>query len=445
MKSLLLFLLLLPVFVSGQVIETIAGNGVAGYSGDGGAAIFAKFNWPNTVKFDRFGNMYISDWRNNVIRKINTTGIITTVAGNGYGAGIIGVGGYTGDGGSATDAELNGPVDIAFDADGNMYFNDQGSVIRKISNSGIISTIAGTGVNGYNGDGIPATAAELNSDVGIVFDNAGNLYFSDESSHRVRKINALGIISTVAGTGTAGYNVDNIAATVAQLSSPCFLAIDSVGNLYITEHGNHRVRRVDNIGIITTVAGNGVPGNSGDGGPATAANISAPEAIVFDVLGNFYISDGISCTIRKVTPSGIITTILGNDTCGYKGDGGSATNAEINIEALCTAVDPFGDLYIADYENSRIRRVVYDETEVNTINKTANSITIYPNPALTEVTIKSTTAIESVEVVNMMGQVVTSPRPSPKEREVLLDVRSLPAGVYFVKVNGVYGGRFVKE
>jgi len=205
------------------------------------------------------------------------------------------------------------------------------------------------------------------------------------------------------------------------------------------------VRKVDGSGIITTVAGNGVASDTGDGGQATAASIYAPEAIVFDASGNFYISNGISCTIRKVNTSGIITTVAGNDTCGYSGDGGLATDAEINIEALCTAIDGSSNLYIADYENNRIRRVTYNAEGVNSANNTPEKITIYPNPAHDEVTIKATDKIESIEILNLIGQQVASPQPSAKEREMLLSVSYMPNGVYFVKVNGVYGGKFVKE
>jgi trimeric autotransporter adhesin len=321
MKTVLLIFLLIPEFLNAQIITTIAGTGTTGYSGDGGSAA-TEFNLPGSVRFDHTGNMYIADWVNNVIRKINTSGIITTVAGNGYGAGMPGVGGYTGDGGQATAAEFDGPSDVAFDMAGNMYIADQSnSAIRKVNTSGIITTIARTGSSGYNGDGIAATSAELNQPIGIAFDNAGNLYIGDESNNRVCKINTTGIITTVAGTGTAGYNADGIPATAAELNAPCWVAISSTGDLYIPELQNHRVRKVDSSGIITTVAGNGMPGVSGDGLPATSANIGGSVVVEFDALGNFYISNAAaaSCSIRKVNTTGIISTVAGNDTCGYGG------------------------------------------------------------------------------------------------------------------------------
>ena len=454
MKSLFLFLLLLPVFASGQVIETIAGNGTTGYSGDGGQATDAELNTPNYVKFDQFGNMYVSDQLNNVVRKINRSGIITTVVGNGYGAGILGMGGYSGDGGPATDAELFQTGDIVFDAIGNMYVSDNGNqVIREINTSGIITTIAGGGISGL-GDGGAATAAQLNDPFGLVFDNIGNLYFSDRSNHRVRKINTLGIIATIAGNGIAGNTGDGFPATDAQISAPSWLAISPSGELYIPDWESHCIRKINSAGIITTVAGNGTSTISGDGGPATAAGLSACDAITFDNFGNYFISNVTHCLIRKVDASGIITTVIGDDTCGYSGDGGLATNARISSYNVCSATDADGNLYFADGYNNRVRMDTYHPVGVNEVNRIANNISIYPNPAQNEVTIKSTIAIESVEVVNMMGQVVASPfgkgsGQAASSKEVLLDIRSLPAGVYFVKVSGPDGyrdgGRFLKE
>ena len=268
------------------------------------------------------------------------------------------------------------------------------------------------------------------------------------------------VIETIAGNGVAGYSGDGGAAILCELDNPDYLVFDHATNIYIADEHNHVVRKVNTSGIITTIAGNGFGaglsdgGYSGDNGPATAAMLSRPSTVGIDRAGNIYITEFGNNTIRKVTPSGIISTIAGTGIAGYSGDNGPATAAQFNTDVNCSAIDAYGNLYIADPNNNRIRRIVFDETAVNNVYKQANKISIYPNPAQNEVTIKSTTAIASVEVVNMMGQVVVAPfgkasGQAASSKEVLLDIRSLPAGVYFVKVNGPDGyrdgGRFLKE
>ena len=435
MRKVLLLLLLLPVVVSGQVIETIAGSSVIGYSGDGGPLADALFSRPDKAIFDHSGNLYIVEENNYVVRKVSTSGIITTIAGNG-------THGYSGDRGQATNAQLHQPTDIIFDKKGNLFISEFGA-IRKVTTTGIISTIAGTGVNGYSGDGGPATNAQMYDPLGLVFDKNGNLFFSDEGSHCIRKIDTFGTITTIAGNGTNGFSADGTPATAALLHIVGYMTISPAGELYLSCY-DQRVRKIDASGIITTVAGTGANSYTGDGGQATNATLMEPIAVMFDAAGNLYISDDMAYVIRKVTPDGIITTIAGNGTGGFSGDGGPATSAELGFSLNCSAIDAYGNLYIGDPNNNRIRRIVYDEAAVNNINKTANNITIYPNPAANELTVKSTGEIAAVEVVNMMGQVVVAARGS-KQKEVVLNIRALPAGVYFVKVNGVYGGRFVKE
>ncbi len=443
----LLVFVLLPWVGWGQVITTIAGNGTIGYSGDKGPSILAEFNRPSVLRFDRLGNMYIADWVNNVIRKINTLDIVTTVVGNGYGAGTS-TGGYTGDGGPATAAELFGPGDIAFDKVGNMYVADNGNAaIRKVDTAGIITTIAGTGMFGYNGDNIPATSAQLSFPLGLVFDSLGNLYFSDEGNRRVRKINSMGIITTIAGNGTGGNGGDGGPATTAQLRQPCFLAISPAGDIYIPDWANHTVRKVNSAGIITTVAGNAAAATYGDGGPATAANISGCSAVIFDAAGNYIISNVISCAIRKVNTLGIITTIIGTDSCGFSGDGGPATAAQIQSDAVCSAVDAAGNLYLTDERNNRIRKVSYHNIDVKEVNNVASNISLYPNPAITEITITAPNKIKEVSVWNMVGQKECTKECNTLKTE--LNISGLPAGVYFVRVvdedGGVVVRRVVKE
>ena len=240
------------------IINTIAGNGTEGYIGDGGAAIAAELYYPYGVAVDGNGNVYIADEYNNRIRKVSAAGIITTVAGNG-------TAGYSGDGDTATLAELNHPVGVAVDGSGNVYVVDgQNQCIRKVSVTGIITTIAGNGTSGYSGDGGPATAAELWYPIAVAVDVSDNVYIADYGSNRIRKVSAAGIITTIAGNGTAGYSGDGGAATSAELYNPVGVAVDGSGNVYESEVNNNRIRKVSAAGIITTIAGNGTAGFGGD-------------------------------------------------------------------------------------------------------------------------------------------------------------------------------------
>ena len=277
------------------------------------------------------------------IAKQSQAQIITTVAGNG-------IYGYSGDGGQATAAQLDFPFGVACDVFGNLYIADSyNAAIRKVSTLGIINTIAGNGISGFSGDGGQATAAELNSIFGIYVDVIGNLYIADGGNNRIRKVNTLGIITTVVGNGTNGYSGDGGQATAAELNYPNGLTIDILGNIYIVDNSNNCIRKISTSGIITTVAGNGTAGFSGDGGQATAAELNLYSgAIAVDVVGNLFLADGANERIRKVNTAGIITTIAGNGTQGYNGDNGQATNAQLDYPwALCT--DASGNLYIADH------------------------------------------------------------------------------------------------
>jgi len=334
-----------------QIITTIAGNGTNAYSGDGGQATAAKISSPTQLKFDAAGNLYFADEINNVIRKINTAGIISTVAGNG----MIGFGG---DGGQATNAQLSSPQAIAFDAADNLYISDESNArVRKVNTAGIITTIAGGGTNGL-GDGGPATAATINP-LGITFDAAGNLYIADFNNSRIRKVNTAGIISTVAGTGAFAFNGDGGQATAAALKYPGDVLFDAVGNLLISDTYNQRIRKVNTAGIITTIAGNGTAGYSGNGVQATTAKLNQPMGMAFDAAGNLYIADSFNSRIRKVNSAGTITTVAGTSTYGYSGDGGQATAAKL-YNTTGVAVDISScNLYIADFDNYRIRRVSF--------------------------------------------------------------------------------------
>jgi len=350
-------------------ISTFAGNAKIGYSGDGGSAISAELWAPSGVAVDASGNLYIADLGDNVVRKVTaSTGMITTVAGDSTYMGADTHGGYSGDGGPAVSAELNGPVSVALDPSGNLYISDGGNnVVRKVAAStGIITTVAGHfSLGGYSGDGGPAVKAQLNNPYGIAADISGNLYIADTRNNVVRKVSAsTGIITTVAGNGynaginSGGFGGDNGPATSAELSYPEGVALDASGNVYIADTLNIRVRKVDaSTGVITTAAGNGVQGSSGDNGAATSAEFDHLMGVSADASGNLYIADTGNMRVRKVNVStGKISAMAGSGTQGYAGDGGPAGSAKLN-NPWSTVLDASGNLYVADYANAVVRKV----------------------------------------------------------------------------------------
>jgi hypothetical protein len=353
---------LVPIVCVAQpyTITTIAGvgNGSSSPNGDGGPALKAVLS-PIGVALDIPGNLYIADDDNSnvsLVRKIGLDGVISTVAG----VTSLGVG-YSGDGGPAVSAQLNGPYGIAVDAGGNLFIADRGNgVIRMISMSGTITTVAGGGLPSPPGvgDGGPATSAKLGSPEGLTVDSDGNLYIADTMNNRVRRVTPDGTITTVAGTGLTLRSFgavlgDGGLATQAVVDSPSAVVVDPDGNLYIADRGNSRIRKVSTDGIITIVAGTGVPGYSGDGGPATSAMLYYPWGLGIDGSGTIYISDTYNSRIRIITPDGNINTIAGNGNQGADGDGGPALSATL-IQPYGIAIGAGGAIYIADYYRIRV-------------------------------------------------------------------------------------------
>ena len=352
-------------------INTIAGTGVYSYTGDGGLAANATMgDQVNDMVYDSHGNLIIVDNEFSVIRKISTTGIITTLAGNG-------TVGFSGDGGLATNAMLYNATGIAIDASDNIYIADLGNHrIRKITAStGIITTVAGNGIQGFSGDGGLAINAQFNMPWDILIDGIGNLYITDNGNNRIRKVDAItGIITTIAGTGFVGFSGDGGLAINAQIGAPQSLIMDLVGNLLFCDANNQRIRKISpTTGIITTIVGNGIAGNLGDGGLATNAMLNEPMGINLDVYGNLYIADNGNGAIRKVNASNnIITKIAGDWIYGYSGDGGLAINAQTYPFGVIT--DLSGSVYITG--SFRIRKV----EELGVANASSASFLMYINP-----------------------------------------------------------------
>jgi len=389
---------------STQIINLIAGNanGSVGFSGDGNPALSTSLSYPWSMAVDRTGNLLVADSNNNRIRRINSSQIVSTIAG-----------GYLGDGGPATAASLSLAFlggQTATDAAGNLYIADiNANRVRKVSPTGKITTIAGTGMTGYSGDGGPATAATLNTPFTVVVDIAGNVFIGDTGNGVIRKVDTTGTITTyvasvtvvppwggtltipvssyglaldasgnlyvstfgyavilkiapdTTGTVVAGvlfansYNGDGIAATEADLDLPVAIALDGVGNLYIADWENERIRKVDTNGIISTVAGNGIPGFAGDGGPATSAEVSLPNAVAVDARGNLYISDTLNYRVRVVNASGKIQTLAGTGSWGYNGNNLPATKTNLFPDGV--TVGSNGSLYVSDSGSERVRQI----------------------------------------------------------------------------------------
>ena len=341
-------------------ITTVAGDGTRGYGGDGGPATAATLFDPADVAVDSKGDIFIADYVNNRVREISAaTGDISTVAGNG-------LRGFSGDGGPATAAALDEPAGLAVDSAGDIFIADYGdNRVREVHYTpnyaaSTITTVAGDGTAGYSGDNGPATAAELFRPSGVAVDPAGTiLYIADELNNRIRKVNlATGVITTVVGDGAAGFSGDGGLATAAALDHPWAVAIDAAGDLFFADAGNNRIREVTAGGTISTVAGDGTAGFSGDGGPATAAEIDAPRGMAIDAAGDIFFADLGNNRVREVNAAtGLIATVAGTGSGGYGGDGGAAITAALHFpEAV--ALDASGNLYVADTLNNRIREII---------------------------------------------------------------------------------------
>jgi uncharacterized protein (TIGR03437 family) len=332
--------------VSQAQIVTIVAGGNPSATGDGGLATNASLTEPTAVAFDSLGNLYIADYMDNRIRKVDTKGIITTVAGNGTAD-------STGDGGPAVSAAIHLPWGVAVDGQGNVYFTERiNNRVRRVDPSGIITTVAGTGIAGFSGDGGPATKAQIYNPFGLATDNAGNLYIADSVNKRIRMVSPDGIIHTVAGNGSPNSSGDGQLATAAAISTPTAVAVDNAGNIFIAAANS--IRKVNTAGIISTVAGSGGAGATGDGGPATSATMQAPQGVIVDSAGQIFIGDTSNNRVREVNNAGIITSIAGAQS-GPVINGGRAANTSIGAEGL--AIDCQENLYVADSAHNLVLKI----------------------------------------------------------------------------------------
>lgn len=415
---------------SQYIVTTIAGGGT-GAIADGNYATSINLGNPGALVTDNAGNLYVTEFVDQKVIKIDTAGIIHIIAGNGST-------GYTGNNGPATDASLNYPYGLAFDSIGNLYISDDlNNVIRKVDLAGIITTFAGNDTLGYDGDNGPATNAKLYEPFGIDFDNSGNLYVADFGNNLVRKITPAGIISTVAGNaGTFGYTGNGGPATDASLFNPADVAIDAHNNLLIADDDNATVRIVSlTTGIIQSFAGRDTFAFGGDGGAATAAWLSYPAGVCVDSSGNVLIADVANNRIRSVSTLGIINTIAGNGTNTFSGDNGPATSAGF-FYPNDIATDRTGNIYVADSHNFRVRKlsVMNGESVINVAGNTIE-IQVFPNPANDYLYIYESqqNQTSSADILDMNGRIISS--FSFTGANATLNIQTLPKGCYILRLN----------
>ena len=399
------------------VAGTYGGIGLSsgGYSGDGGPATSAMLNAPVGLARDSAGNLYVADSRNVRVRKISPAGIISTVAGNGTAS----PGGGIGDGGLATNAEFARPSDVVVDANGNLYIADgnDGRIRKVTAASGIITTIAGGGAATAGPGGAPATSVRLLDPEALALDGTGNLYIADGLGEVVDQVNlATGVLTVVAGNGTAGYSGDGGTPTSAELYGPSSVALDASGNLYIADGGNSVVREITG-GKIITVVGNGSPGDSGDGGAATAATLGIPSRLAFDSSNNLYVSDFEYGVIREVFPAtGTIRTFAGRQA-GYFDDGVAAADANFNGGTqIALAFDASGNLLLT--ADNRVRRIGLLAPPATATIGTSTSANL----------ILQTTAAESIGAITFpaaIGNVQEYSAASAPESDCVLDGKTV--------------------
>jgi len=431
------------IVAANSIINTLSGDGDPGYNGNDLSALSSQLSYPTNMASDDSGNIFIADNGNNMVREVNIkTGNILKIAGTGQG-------GFSGDGGPAGKAELSSPNGLAIDDSGNIYiadyYNNRIREVNAVTNT--IATIAGDGTAGYSGDNGAAKSAELYYPANLAIDSKGNIFIADLINDRVREIVAsTKRIKTVAGNGynaknySGGYSGDGGKAISAELYQPHSVAVDDSQNLYIADTWNYRIRKVNlTTGIITTVAGNGNYGYSGDGGPATSAELSAPTSVALDASGNLYIADFYNNVIREVSVwDSTITTIAGTGAQSYGGDGNLAVDAYLDLPNG-VSFDPWDNLYIADYGNNRIRKINTPTGIENLTRK--GSIFVYPNPSIEDLHINVSgfnSDIATLEITDMEGRTVMQKGISNMHSSapIYVNISGLSSGIYFISLKG---------
>ena len=424
LKIAALLLILFIGVANAQTINTVAGTGTFGNTPDSVQATTTELWQPNGVTTDHLGNYYIAS--RNFIRKVDLTGLIKNYAGGGTGLG---------NGVPAITTAIGYATSIITDCHGNLYFTDKtNKVVRKIDTLGIITTVAGGGTN--TGTGIPADSALLGSPYGVAVDCNGNIFFTDITNYNILKVDATsGMLTIFAGYGIPGWTGDGVQATNSALNEPRGIGTDVDGNVYFADQLNHRIRKINTSGIITTVAGSGFIGFAGDGGNATDASLNTPTGVMVDALGNVYFADMNGNRVRYVNTSGIINSITGTGIGGFSGDGLSASLAQVN-KVLGLAIKPSGELLIADTYNNRIRKIT-DPLKINSLLTTEPEISVYPNPAKNELSINASgfdNKETNIKIYNPLGQVVFTVLHIATTT-TSININGLAKGIYFLEVS----------
>lgn len=423
-NTFLLFILLLTFSRTfAQTVTTFAGDGSIG-STDGNAA---TFNYPTGIDVDAAGNLFVCDYSGHKIRKITTAGVVSTFAGSGTQGSTNGTG---------INATFWNPIDIALDASGNLFVCDFSSnKIRKITPAGVVTTFAGSGSAGFtNATGIAASFRFPN---GIAIDTDGNLYVADRNNHSIRKITSAGVVSTLAGTGTQGY-VDGQGDT-AKFNSPSGIAVDASGNVYVADE-SHRIRKITPSGFVSTIAGIGSP--SFTNGTSTVAAFKYPNDLEIDNAGNIYVCDKSNHAIRKVDINGNVTTIAGSGNSGFAN--GTGTNASFKFPDGIT-IDSDGNIFVADHQNQRIRKITISTTTELSQKIISQPLQLYPNPVLNFLKIEDRNNNAEYEIYDFSGRLILEGKLTSSEDK--MNVESLVPGYFIIKVTtpiGVKIGKFIK-